>query len=79
MKKETKEDVKVWAAISMAAAAVGFGVAGFCVDPKGEISDSVLYLIAQCLIFSATLLGVDYFAASAVRRTLAEKGGNNEQ
>lgn len=42
----------------MLAAGVGFGVAGFCVDPLGEISDSVLYISAQCFIYAGTAMGI---------------------
>lgn len=37
--------------------AVGFGIAGTWIAPLGIIDASMLYLIAQLLIFAATLLG----------------------
>lgn len=43
----------------LAISAVGFGIAGFCVPPLGVINSSVLWLVAQFLLFSATLLGID--------------------
>lgn len=42
-------------------AAIGFGTAGFCVEPVGSVSSSVLILIAQFLIMSATYLGLDCY------------------
>jgi len=39
-------------------AAIGFGIAGFTVPPPGEIHDSVLYLIAQFLLLTASIFGV---------------------
>ena len=39
--------------------AIAFGVAGFIVPPTGVISSSVLWFIAQCFLFAATLLGID--------------------
>ena len=39
---------------------VGFGltIAGFIVSPLGEISDSVLWVLGQCLIYCGTILGI---------------------
>jgi hypothetical protein len=34
-------------------------VAGFIVPPVGEISDSVLWFTAQCLIYAGSALGID--------------------
>ena len=77
MKKENREDVKIWSAIMMLAASVGFGVAGFCVSPVGELSESVLWLIAQFLMYAAMALGVDAYVSLAVRKYLS-KGGDHE-
>nr|DAE93816.1 MAG TPA: hypothetical protein [Caudoviricetes sp.] len=70
MKKETKEDIRTYSAIAALVGAVGFGVAGFCVNPVGIISDSVLYLIAQLLMYAALALGVDAYVGVAVRKYL---------
>ena len=55
-----KTTVKIQYFIAVAAflAAVGFGIAGFIVPPPGEVHDSVLYLIAQFLLLTASILGV---------------------
>lgn len=74
MKKETKEDIKIWSAIGMLVSAVGFGVAGFCVEPVGEISDPVLWLIAQFLMYAALALGVDAYVNVAIRKYISEGG-----
>ena len=76
MKKETREDIKIWSAIMMLLASVGFGIAGFCVSPVGELSESVLWLIAQFLMYAAMALGVDAYVSLAVRKYIS-KGGNN--
>lgn len=41
--------------------AVVFAIAGIFTPPVGEIDESVLMLIAQLLVFCATLLGVDSY------------------
>ena len=45
-------------AVASFLAAVAFGVAGFIVPPPGQIHDSVLYLIAQFLLLTASIFGV---------------------
>lgn len=45
----------------MLVAGVGLSVAGFCVSPVGEISDSVLWFFAQCLLYAGSALGLDVF------------------
>lgn len=34
-------------------------ILGFFAPPHGEISDSVLWLTAQCLLFAASALGIN--------------------
>jgi len=43
----------------MLAAGVALSVAGFIAPPFGEISDSVLWFFAQCLMYAGTALGID--------------------
>lgn len=45
-------------AVASFLAAVAFGIAGFIVPPPGQIHDSVLYLIAQFLLLTASIFGV---------------------
>lgn len=78
MKKETKDDIKIWSAIMMLLASVCFGIAGFCVSPVGELSESVLWLIAQFLMYAAMALGVDAYVSLAVRRYLSKGGTDNQ-
>lgn len=53
MKATNKE---ILAAVSLFSA-IAFGALGSFVAPQGIIDSSMLYLIAQFLVFSATLLG----------------------
>ena len=54
-----KQTIRTWSAVGMLASGVGLSTAGFIVPPVGEISDSVLWFFAQCLIYAGTALGID--------------------
>ena len=56
MKTITK--IQVTIAIAAFVAAVGFGIAGFMVPTPGQIHESVLYLVAQFLLLTASIFGV---------------------
>lgn len=42
----------------MLAAGVALSAAGFSTPPVGEISDSVLWVFAQCLLYAGGIFGV---------------------
>jgi len=54
-----RQVVRCYSAIGMLASGVGLSVAGFIAPPFGEISDSVLWFTAQCLIYAGSALGID--------------------
>ena len=56
MKTITK--IQVIIAIAAFVAAAGFVIAGFMVPPPGQIHESVLYLVAQFLLLTASIFGV---------------------
>ena len=52
-------------------AAIAFGIAGFIIPPPGEIHDSVLYLVAQFLLLTASIFGVGaMFANNKFKNTI---------
>ncbi len=64
MKKETKEALQIFSALGMLAAGTGLSVAGFVVEPTGEIHDSVLWFFAQCLLYAGSIFGVGIYVNS---------------
>lgn len=64
MKKETKEDIQLYSALTMLFVGIAFAVAGFVVAPVGEIHDSVLLVFAQCLIYAGSALGISVYIKS---------------
>ena len=52
-------NVRIMLAIAAFLGAIGFGISGICIPPPGEIHGSVLILIAQFLVLSATFVGLN--------------------
>ena len=61
MTKETRTDIQIYSAIAMLFVGVALATAGFIVPPTAEISDSVLLLFAQCLIYAGSIFGVSVY------------------
>lgn len=62
--KITKEDKDTWAVISalmMLVFGVGLSIAGFILPPAGEVHDSVLYILAQCLFYAGGIFGITLY------------------
>ena len=62
---ENKIDIKTKFAIGTALVAfvVGWGltIAGFILEPRGEVHDSVLWILGQALIYTASVLGIGMY------------------
>lgn len=48
-------------ALLMLVSGIALSVAGFVVDPMGEISDSVLWYVSQALIYAGSVFGVTVY------------------
>jgi len=55
-------------------AAVAFAIVGMLLPPQGEISGSVLILVAQLLVLCATFLGIDGYV-NIIKSPPTPKGG----
>ena len=65
-------DIKQKFAIVTAVAAfvVGWGltIAGFIIPPRGDVADSVLWILGQALVYTASVLGIGmYFKNQMVK------------
>ena len=63
-----RQAVRCYSAVGMLASGVGLSIAGFVVPPLGEISDSVLWFTAQCLIYAGSALGIDVIIDSKLQK-----------
>lgn len=61
MKKELQTNIQYATAVAMLFAGAGLSIAGFIVPPTGEISDSVLWFFAQCLIYAGSIFGIGIY------------------
>lgn len=64
MTKERRTDIQILSAIGMLIFGVGLTIAGFIVEPVGDISDSVLWVLAQSLIYAGSALGINVYIQS---------------
>lgn len=67
MTQGIKENITYGSALFMLAFGVILTTAGFIIDPAGEIHDSVLYVLGQCLIFAGSVMGVSAYATGKMR------------
>lgn len=67
--------IRVWSAVFMLLSGFGMSVAGFVVEPLGQIDDTVLMYTAQALVYAGTALGIDVMVDCKLRGM--RHGGNN--
>lgn len=76
MEKWKDLDIKNRLAIITAVLAflIGWGltIAGFIVPPLGAVSDSVLWILGQALIYAASVFGVAMYVGGEVKRLKGE-------
>ena len=56
-----KVSIQFWSALAMLVGGYALAVAVFITPPKGEISDSVLWIFSQCLIYAGSIFGVSIY------------------
>ena len=66
MDKNWKDIVQYGSAVALLLSGVGLSIAGFVTPPAGEISDSVLWYFAQCLIYAGSVFGISLYAQQKV-------------
>lgn len=65
---EIKEKIQYMTAIGMLLSGVGMSVAGFFAPPMGEISDSVLNYLSQCLIWAGSIFSIKIYVSSQLEQ-----------
>ena len=54
-----KDNFRIFASAFLLVSGIGIALAGFCVPPVGDISNSVLMLVAECFIVAGAFMGID--------------------
>ena len=67
MTQGIKENITYGSALFMLAFGVILTTAGFIIDPAGQVHDSVLYVLGQCLIFAGSVMGVSAYTTGRLR------------
>lgn len=67
MTRGIKENITYGSAVGMLMFGVVLTTAGFIIDPQGQIHDSVLYVLGQCLLFAGSVMGVSAYATGKMR------------
>lgn len=65
---QTKEFVAYCFAGFSLISGFGISIAGFIVDPTGQIHDSVLWVLAQALTFCGAICGVTFYVQNTIRK-----------
>ena len=60
-KMNTKQRIAYWTAIIASVCGWGLTIAGFIVDPTGEVSGSVLAVLGEAMVYTASVLGITLY------------------
>lgn len=74
----SESDASVLSALLMIVAGIGLSVASFVRDPLGEISDSVLWFVAQSLVYAGSIFGVAIYIDNKLA-TLRHRAPRSQQ
>lgn len=75
----TNAKFRMLAAAFLLLAGVGMAVAGFCVEPSGSISESVLMFTAQCFICAGSFVGIDVLMNEKIRNLFKRMKKDTQQ
>lgn len=72
MKRETKDSLGVISACVMLIFGITLTTFGFAIAPLGEVSDSVLWILGQSLIYAGGIFGIASYTKGVVDRRIDE-------
>ena len=72
MKRETKDSLGVISACVMLIFGISLTAIGFAIAPLGEVSDSVLWILGQSLIYAGGIFGIASYTKGVVDRRIDE-------
>ena len=86
MTKERRSTIAVITACVMLTFGILLTTIGFFVSPLGEVSDSVLWILGQALIYAGSIFGIATYTKGVIREQVSDleqryrgkKGENDE-
>ena len=86
MTKERRSTIAVITACVMLTFGILLTTIGFFVNPLGEVSDSVLWILGQALIYAGSIFGIATYTKGVIREQVSDleqryrgkKGENDE-
>lgn len=63
-----KDSISILSALLLLVSGVVLSFVGFFTEPKGEISDSVLWYFAQTLIYAGSVMGIKSYVDYRIKR-----------
>ena len=72
MTKERKDSIAVVSACVMLIFGITLTAIGFAIEPTGDVSDSVLWVLGQSLIYAGGIFGIATYTKNMVDRRVNE-------
>lgn len=72
MTKDTKDSIAVISACVMLIFGITLTAIGFALDPAGEVSDSVLWVLGQALIYAGSIFGIATYTKGVIIKQVGE-------
>lgn len=72
MTKEHKDSIAVVSACVMLIFGITLTAIGFAIEPTGDVSDSVLWVLGQSLIYAGGIFGIATYTKNMVDRRVNE-------
>ncbi|MBR5118854.1 MAG: hypothetical protein IK100_09445 [Muribaculaceae bacterium] len=72
MTKERKDSIAVVSACVMLIFGITLTAIGFAIEPTGDVSDSVLWILGQSLIYAGGIFGIATYTKNMVDRRVNE-------
>ena len=72
MTKERKSTIAVISACVMLVFGILLTTIGFFVSPLGEVSDSVLWILGQALIYAGSIFGIATYTKGVIREQVSD-------
>lgn len=72
MTKEKRGNIAVISAVAMLVFGMIFTAIGFFVEPLGEVSDSVLWILGQALIYAGSIFGIATYTRGVIIKQVGE-------